>query len=101
MALLGIGGAVASLPFSRAQKPEVDQLGLVYMAKAGWDPREALAFWKRTLRASKGKEPPEPRATTRATSVGSSGSRNGCPRRTRLQAGSAERTLSAAQGGRA
>jgi Zn-dependent protease with chaperone function len=26
---------------------------------SGIDPRQALAFWKRMLRASKGKEPPE------------------------------------------
>jgi predicted Zn-dependent protease len=29
------------------------------MAKAGYDPRQAVTFWKRMLRASKGKEPPE------------------------------------------
>jgi metalloendopeptidase OMA1, mitochondrial len=52
-------GAAASLPFSRAQESEADHIGLVYMARAGYDPREALAFWKRMARASKGKEPPE------------------------------------------
>jgi predicted Zn-dependent protease len=59
MALLGVGGAAASLPFSRAQESEADHIGLIYMAKAGYNPRQALAFWKRMLRASKGKEPPE------------------------------------------
>jgi hypothetical protein len=29
------------------------------MARARFEPREALAFWKRMLRASKGKERPE------------------------------------------
>jgi predicted Zn-dependent protease len=58
-ALLGVGGAAASLPFSRAQESEADHIGLVYMARAGYDPREAVAFWKRMLRASRGKEPPE------------------------------------------
>jgi predicted Zn-dependent protease len=29
------------------------------MARAGYDPHQALAFWKRMLRASTGKEPPE------------------------------------------
>ena len=29
------------------------------MARAGYRPREALSFWKRMRRASKGKEPPE------------------------------------------
>jgi len=59
IALLGVGGAAASLPFSRSQESEADHIGLVYMARAGYDPDEAVAFWKRMLRASKGKEPPE------------------------------------------
>jgi predicted Zn-dependent protease len=58
-ALLGVGSEAASLPFSRSQESEADHIGLVYMARAGYKPREALAFWKRMLRASKGKEPPE------------------------------------------
>jgi predicted Zn-dependent protease len=29
------------------------------MARAGYNPREAVAFWKPMLRASKGNEPPE------------------------------------------
>ena len=59
MALLGVAGEAASLPFSRSQESEADHIGLVYMARAGYDPRQAVAFWKRMLRASKGKEPPE------------------------------------------
>jgi predicted Zn-dependent protease len=55
-ALLNAG---ATLPFSRSQESEADHIGLVYMARAGYDPHQALAFWKRMLRASKGKEPPE------------------------------------------
>jgi predicted Zn-dependent protease len=58
-ALLGVGGAAASLPFSRSQESEADHIGLVYMARAGYNPRQAVAFWKRMLQASKGKEPPE------------------------------------------
>lgn len=59
LAALGVGGTVASLPFTRGQESEADHIGLVYMARAGYRPHEALAFWKRMLRASKGKEPPE------------------------------------------
>jgi metalloendopeptidase OMA1, mitochondrial len=59
IALLGVGGTAASLPFSRSQESEADHIGLVYMARAGYNPRQAVAFWKRMLRASKGKEPPE------------------------------------------
>jgi metalloendopeptidase OMA1, mitochondrial len=55
-ALLGTG---AGLPFSRKQESEADHIGLVYMARAGYDPHQAVAFWKRMQRASKGKEPPE------------------------------------------
>jgi metalloendopeptidase OMA1, mitochondrial len=59
IALLGAGSAAASLPFSRSQESEADHIGLIYMAKAGYDPHQAVGFWKRMLRASKGKAPPE------------------------------------------
>jgi predicted Zn-dependent protease len=59
VALLGVGGEAASLPFSRKQESEADHIGLIYMARAGYDPHQAVAFWKRMLRASRGKEPPE------------------------------------------
>jgi predicted Zn-dependent protease len=58
-ALLGVGAAAASLPFSRAQESEADHIGLIYMARAGYNPREAVNFWKRMLRASNGHDPPE------------------------------------------
>jgi metalloendopeptidase OMA1, mitochondrial len=52
-------GTADSLPFSRSQESEADHIGLVYMAKAGYEPRQAVAFWQRMQRASKGTEPPE------------------------------------------
>ena len=52
-------GAAGSLPFSRKQESEADHIGLVYMARAGYDPRQAVAFWQRMKKASQGKEPPE------------------------------------------
>ena len=52
-------GAADSLPFSRSQESEADHIGLIYMARAGYDPRQAVAFWQRMQRASTGKEPPE------------------------------------------
>jgi metalloendopeptidase OMA1, mitochondrial len=52
-------GAADSLPFSRSQESEADHIGLVYMARAGYQPRTAVAFWERMQRALKGKEPPE------------------------------------------
>ena len=55
-ALLGVAD---SLPFSRSQESEADHIGLVYMARAGYDPRQAVAFWQRMQQKSKGKQPPE------------------------------------------
>ena len=52
-------GAADTLPFSRTQESEADHIGLVYMARAGYDPREAVGFWERMRRASKGKQLPE------------------------------------------
>ncbi|MGK7345325.1 MAG: M48 family metallopeptidase [Candidatus Nitrospinota bacterium M3_3B_026] len=44
----GVGTAVAiTLPFSRRHELEADYLGLLYMARAGYDPREAERFWRR------------------------------------------------------
>jgi predicted Zn-dependent protease len=55
----GLGATIgAVLPFSRYQESEADHIGLLYMAKAGYDPREAVAFWKRMESAGGGKAPP-------------------------------------------
>lgn len=42
------------LPFSRKHESEADHIGLIYMAKAGYDPREAPAFWERFGQAAAG-----------------------------------------------
>ncbi len=61
MQAYGLGANVGVLlPFGRSQESEADRIGLVYMAKAGYDPREAVAFWQRMDEAVKGKsQPPE------------------------------------------
>jgi predicted Zn-dependent protease len=47
MAAQSAYGVAASLPFNRAQETEADYIGLKLMAKAGYDPREAVPFWER------------------------------------------------------
>lgn len=46
-----------TLPFSRKHEYEADHLGLIFMAMAGYDPYEAVAFWTRMANASTGKQP--------------------------------------------
>lgn len=45
-------------PHSRTQESEADQIGLVLMAKAGYDPNAAITLWQKMQRASQG-EPPQ------------------------------------------
>jgi predicted Zn-dependent protease len=58
MMAFGIGSTVgAILPWSRQQETEADQYGLIFSAMAGYDPREALAFWQRMATAGGGSQP--------------------------------------------
>lgn len=60
MAAYGLGSqAGVILPFSRANELEADKLGLVYCALAGYNPKEAVALWKRMEAASGGQKQPE------------------------------------------
>ena len=48
MAALGAGAEYGVLlPFSREHEAEADEMGLIYMARAGYDPRESISFWER------------------------------------------------------
>ena len=59
LAAYGVGGQIGvMLPFSRSEESEADHIGLVYMAKAGYDPQEALNFWKR-MEQQGGGQPPQ------------------------------------------
>ncbi len=60
LAAYGVGAQVGVLlPYSRLHESEADQLGLIFMAMAGYDPREAVTFWERMAAARGGPEPPE------------------------------------------
>lgn len=56
----GIGGQLAMLSYSRSNESEADQLGLMFMAMAGYNPQHAVAFWERMASAkSKANSTPE------------------------------------------
>jgi predicted Zn-dependent protease len=56
--LYGLGATVGVLmPWGRAQESEADRIGLMLMAKAGYDPSAALGFWERMSKVSGGKPP--------------------------------------------
>jgi predicted Zn-dependent protease len=59
--LLGAGASLGYLlPYSRLHESEADRLGLIYMAKAGYDPRAAREVWLRMAETGRGKpKPPE------------------------------------------
>jgi metalloendopeptidase OMA1, mitochondrial len=76
-ALLGAGASVGVLlPWGRAQESEADHLGLILMAKAGYDPHAARDLWVRMadLAAKGSGKPPEflsthPSEATRITQI--------------------------------
>lgn len=60
MQAIGVAyGVGVELPFSRRQESEADHIGLILMAKAGYDPRQAVPFWQRMSAAKGGSGPPE------------------------------------------
>jgi predicted Zn-dependent protease len=47
-AVYGVGSTtLVALPHSRSQESEADHIGLVYMARAGYNPETAVQFWQR------------------------------------------------------
>jgi metalloendopeptidase OMA1, mitochondrial len=59
--LVNIASSAATLglilPFSREQEAEADAIGLQYMARAGYDPREAVKLWQNFAAAGSGGTP--------------------------------------------
>lgn len=48
MKAFGVGTSVGFLlPYSRLHESDADRIGLTLMARAGYDPRAAIPFWKR------------------------------------------------------
>jgi len=59
-ALLGAGATYGLImPYSREHEYEADRLGVEYMARAGYDPDEALDFWGDMSRQGGGGRQPE------------------------------------------
>ena len=46
-AALAGGALVNRQAFSRKQELEADRMGAIFMARAGYDPEESVALWKR------------------------------------------------------
>jgi predicted Zn-dependent protease len=59
-AVFGLGAQYGvMMPYARTQEYEADEIGLILMAIAGYDPRVAVPFWTRMAQGSNGGQVPE------------------------------------------
>jgi predicted Zn-dependent protease len=58
--LVGLVGQVTFLlPYSRLHETEADRMGVELAARAGYDPRAAIALWQKMAKSSTGARPPQ------------------------------------------
>ena len=59
MLVYGLGAQLGViLPYSRTHESEADHIGLILMARSGYDPGAAPSFWQRMSKIGGGKRPP-------------------------------------------
>jgi len=58
-AYAGISTVGVILPYSRVHEYEADEIGALYMARAGYDPRSAISFWEKFAASKTGASVPE------------------------------------------
>lgn len=56
---VGFSTQLGLLKFSRTHESEADKMGLIFMAMAGYNPEETVAFWQRMAQLSGGAAPPQ------------------------------------------
>ncbi len=59
MLAYGLGSTLGSLAYSRDHETEADVVGLRFAARAGYDPRAAVSFWRKMAAKETGGRPPK------------------------------------------